>query len=160
VTSSSSSAASLAAAVRSERAAAQALVEVLTEERELLRKGDTDALTATAARKRELLLHVAHLGEHRKRLLQAARVSLDRQGMQALLATLESKHELHAEWRSFIEITEQARRLNEENGAFIEAGMRANQQALSILTSAASGGTYGPGGHTLNPLSSRPLASA
>jgi hypothetical protein len=38
--------------------------------------------------------------------------------------------------------------------------MRANHQALSVLLSAASAGTYGPGGRTVSPLSSRTLGSA
>jgi flagellar biosynthesis/type III secretory pathway chaperone len=155
-----SAAAALAAAVRSERAGAQALLEVLGAERELLARSDTDAVAALTVRKRELLLHIAQLADHRKRLLQAARATPDRSGMQAVLEVVNPDDPLHTEWRSLLDITERARHLNNENGAFIEAGMRANQQALSVLISAASGGTYGPGGHTLSPVTSRTLASA
>lgn len=154
------SVAALAAAVHSERVSVQALVEVLAQERELLAAGETDRLADTTSRKRELLLHIAHLGEHRNRLLEKCGASTDRRGMENLLAANPGADEARAEWRSLLEITQQAHRLNQQNGAFIETGMRANQQALSVLVSAASAGTYGPGGRTLNPLSSRSLASA
>ena len=45
--------AQLAASIRSERAGVQALVEVLTVERNALGHGHTDSLTETASRKRE-----------------------------------------------------------------------------------------------------------
>jgi hypothetical protein len=54
--------AQLAASIGSERAGVQALVEVLTAERKTLAEGDTDRLSDTAPRKRELLLHISHLG--------------------------------------------------------------------------------------------------
>jgi flagellar biosynthesis protein FlgN len=153
-------ASALTAAVKSERAGVQALLETLAEERQLLRDTGTDGLTDTGSRKRELLLQLAQLGEQRNRLLREAGVSQDRCGMRAFLDHPAATGELRAEWRLLIEITEKAHRLNEENGVFIQAGMRANQQALSVLVSAASGNTYGPGGHTVNPVSSRTLASA
>jgi flagellar biosynthesis/type III secretory pathway chaperone len=152
--------ADLTAAVRSERVSVQALVEVLTEERQVLSTGDVDRLGDSAARKRELLLHIAHLGEQRNRLLERCGASADRRGMENLLAANPGAHEPRAEWEGLLEVAQKAHRLNQENGAFIDAGMRANQQALSVLMSAASAGTYGPGGRALNPLSSRSLASA
>ena len=111
-------------------------------------------------RKRELLLHIAHLGEHRNRLLERAGVSADRRGMQVLLDAPSGSDETRAEWKSLLDITQKAHRLNQENGAFIEAGMRANQQALSVLVAASSAGAYGPGGRTMSPRTSRTLASA
>ena len=150
----------LAAAVRSERISIEALVDVLAVERQLLAAGEIDRLDQIAARNRELLLHIAHLGEHRNRLLERAGVSTDRVGMQVLVDTSGNSDEARTEWHLLLDVTQKAHRLNQENGAFIEAGMRANQQALSVLISAGSGGSYGPGGRTLNPRSSRTLASA
>jgi flagellar biosynthesis/type III secretory pathway chaperone len=160
VTLTPSAASVLAAEVRSERGGVQALFETLAEQRQLLTSGDADRLTDTVARKRELLLQLAQLGEQRNRLLRKAGVSPDGRGMRAILDHPAATDELRTEWRLLIEITQKAQRLNEENGVFIEAGMRANQQALSVLISAASGNTYGPGGRTVSPLSSRTLASA
>lgn len=154
------SAVALAAAVRSERLGVQALNDVLSAERQLLAAGEIDRIEETASRKRELLLHIAHLGEQRNRLLERAGVSADRRGMQALLDADRNSPDARTEWALLLEVTRQAHRLNQENGAFIEAGMRANQQALSVLVSAGSAGAYGPGGRTLNPRSSRTLASA
>ena len=152
--------ADLAAALRSERVSVQALVEVLTEERQLLAIGDVDRVGDIASRKRELLLHIGHLGGQRNRLLERCGASPDRRGMDSLLAANPNAHEPRAEWQALVEIAQKAHRLNQENGIFIEAGMRANQQALSLLVSASAPGTYGPGGRTMNPLSPRSLASA
>ena len=160
MTLSPSPASALAAAVKSERGGVQALLETLAEERQLLGTGDADRLADTASRKRELLLQLAQLGDQRNRLLRRAGFSPDGQGMRALLDHPAAGGELQTEWQLLIELTQRARRLNEENGIFIEAGMRANQQAFSTLVSAASGNTYGPGGRTVSPLSSRTLASA
>jgi flagellar biosynthesis/type III secretory pathway chaperone len=160
VTLTSFPASALAVAIRSERATVQALLETLTEERQLLGAGDTDRLTDTAARKRELLLQLAQFGDQRNRLLRRAGFRPDRDGMRAFLDHPAATSELGTEWQALIETTRKARRLNDENGIFIDAGMRANQQALSVLISAASGNTYGPGGRSVSPLSSRTLASA
>jgi flagella synthesis protein FlgN len=153
--------AELAAAIKSERAGVAALAEVLTAERQALTAGDTDRVADMAPRKRELLLHIAHMGEARNRMLERCGVSADRTGMERLLETLTATDVLAAEWRALVEITQKAHRLNQENGAFIDAGMRANQQALSVLTSAAAAtGTYGATGRAVSAFASRPLASA
>ena len=151
--------ADLAAAIASERAGVQALVEVLAAERQALSCGDTDRLSDMAPRKRELLLHIAHLGEQRNRLLERCGATPDRRGMERLLEANSDAGPSRTEWHALLELTKSAHRLNQENGAFIEAGMRANQQALSVLTSAAasSASTYGPGGRAIN-FSSRSLA--
>lgn len=155
------SSAQFAAAIRSERAAIEALVEVLTAERDALSGGHTDRLTQIAPRKRELLLHVAHLGEQRNRTLENSGLSANRTGMERWLLVNDDAGAARAEWRALLELTQSAQHLNQRNGAFIDAGMRANQQALQALMSAgASASTYGPGGRALNPLSSRALASA
>ena len=152
--------AQLAASIRSERAGVQALIDILGVERTALGQGDTDRLSDTAPRKRELLLHIAHLGEQRNRVLERSGFSTDRRGMENWL-TANDTGAARAEWNALLELTQKAHRLNQENGAYIDAGMRANQQALQALMSAsASAGTYGPGGRALNALGSRALASA
>jgi flagellar biosynthesis/type III secretory pathway chaperone len=150
----------LAASIRSERAGIQALIEVLTVERHALTQGDTDRLTETAPRKRELLLHISHLGEQRNRVLERGGFSADRRGMESWLTTNDTGA-ARAEWTALLDLTQNAHRLNRENGAYIDAGMRANQQALQALMSAsAAAGTYGPGGRSVSPVASRTLASA
>jgi flagella synthesis protein FlgN len=153
--------AQLAASISSERAGVQALVEVLTVERDTLAQGDTDGLSVTAPRKRELLLHISHLGEQRNRLLERSGVTADRRGMDIWLQAHDNDGQARAQWRALVELTQAAHRLNQENGAFIQAGMRANQQALQALMHAsASASTYGPGGRSVSPVASRALASA
>ena len=151
----------LVTAIRSERAGIQALVAVLTEERNALREGQVDLLAELAPRKRELLLHIAHLGEQRNRLLERGGVSTDRRGLETWLTMHDAAGTVRADWQALLELTRTAHDLNQENGLYIDAGMRANQQSLQALMSAgAANSTYGPGGRSLSPLSSRTLASA
>lgn len=151
----------LIAALRSESAGIQALVEVLTQERDALVHSELDRLAEFAPRKRELLLNIAHLGEQRNRLLERCGVTADRRGMEAWLQTHDAHGTARAEWRALLELTQTAHNLNQGNGVFIDAGMRANQQALQALMCAgAANHTYGPGGRTMSSLGSRTLASA
>lgn len=153
--------AQLAASIRSERAGVQALVEVLTVERNALVHGLTDSLTETASRKRELLLHIAHLGDQRARLLARSGFAADRHGMENWLVANDPNAVARTEWKALLELIQKAHRLNQENGAFIDAGMRANQHALQALMSAgASASTYGATGRATSPVASRALASA
>ena len=154
-------AAQLAALIRSERAGVQALVEALAIERDALAHGTTDGLAESAARKRELLLHVAHLGDQRTRMLERSGFAADRRGMENWLMANDPNGVARAEWTSLLELTQKAHRLNQENGAFIDAGMHANQHALQALMSAgAAASTYGATGRALSPVGSRSLASA
>ena len=153
--------ADLAAALKSERVGVSALTEVLGAERQALAAGDTDRVADLAPHKRELLLHIAHMGAVRNRMLERCGVSADRKGMERLLDTLAATDVLVSEWRALVEVTQKAHRLNHDNGVFIDAGMRANQQALSVLTSAAAAtGTYGASGRAVSAFASRTLASA
>ena len=153
--------AELAATLKSERDGVQALIEELSRERAALEAGNADVAADHAPRKRELLLHIAHMGEARNRMLERCGATPDRRGMERLLGTLSETDAIRAEWRGLIEAAQLAQRLNHENGIFIDAGMRANQQALAVLASASSrSGTYGAHGRTVNSLSSRALAQA
>ena|SRR5688572_6779184 len=154
-------AAQLAASIHSERAGVQALVETLTVERNALGHGHTDDLSEIATRKRELLLHIAHLGDQRTRLLERTGFAADRRGMENWLVANDPKGVARAEWNALLELTRKAHRLNQENAVFIDAGMRANQHALqALMTAGAAASTYGASGRALNSLGSRTLASA
>ena len=154
-------AAQLAATIRSERAGVQALLEVLAAERNALVNGLTDQLAETAQRKRELLLHIAHLGDQRNRVLERSGFAADRRGVENWLVANDPAGIARAEWNALLELTRGAHRLNKENGAYIDAGMRANQHALQALMSAgAANATYGASGRATAAYSSRTLASA
>lgn len=150
-----------AALIQAERAAMAALVAALEQEREALEQGHTDRLTQIATAKRELLLHVAYLGDQRNRVLDQSGISAQRSGMERWLQVHDHNGIAHNAWRALIEITNHAQQLNRRNGIYIEAGASANQQAVSALLSAsAAAGTYGPAGRAMNSLSPRSLASA
>ena len=151
----------LTALVKAERTGVEALVEVLQAERAALVGGDADRLGELSRRKRELLLHIAHLGDQRGRLLEHCGATPDRSGMERLLAANGGAGTCQMEWNALLEESRRAKLLNQENGDRIDSGMRANQQALSTLTSAArSQSTYSAAGRTTNAFGSRSLASA
>ncbi|MES2563828.1 MAG: flagellar protein FlgN, partial [Pseudomonadota bacterium] len=155
------SAAKLKADIQTERAAIEALVAILDQEREALAQGHTDRLTHIAASKRELLLHVAHLGDQRSRVLEQSGMSADRSGMERWLQVHDQSGIAKPEWRALLIGTQQAEELNRRNGIYIDAGARANQQALQALLSACTAaGTYSAAGRAVNIPSSRSLASA
>lgn len=144
-----------------ERATVEALVGVLATERQALGTGNIDALERTAPRKRELLMAVAAADAQRNRLLARDGVGTGRGGMEAWFGRHIVDPSTRQNWLALLSLTERARDLNEENGVFITAGLQANQQALStLMTATRSTSVYGPGGRTMSPLSSRPLASA
>lgn len=139
----------------------EALVAALQQEREALEQGHTDRLTQIANSKRELLLHVTHLGDQRNRVFEQSGMSAQRSGMERWLQVHDHNGIAHNAWRALVEITQHAQQLNRRNGIYIDAGARANQRAFSALLSAsAAAATYGPAGRTMNSLSSRSLASA
>jgi flagella synthesis protein FlgN len=153
--------ADIPASLAAERASVEALVAVLGIEREALGAGNVDQLEQAAPRKRELLMAVAAADEQRNRLLERSGAGSGRRGMEAWFSWNVVDPSTLENWHRLLTLTADARRLNEENGVFINASLQANQQALStLLTAARSTSVYGPAGRTLNPLSSRPLASA
>ena len=155
------SAAKLQVDIQTERAAIEALVAILEQEREALVQGHTDRLTHIATRKRELLLHVAHLGDQRNRVLEQSGMSPDRSGMERWLQVHDQNGIAQTQWRALVTSTQYAEELNRRNGIYIDASARANQQALqALLAACAAAGTYSSAGRAVNPLSSRSLASA
>ena len=153
--------AQFAATIRSERAGVQALVDALTVERNALTEGHTDRLAEIALRKRELLLHIAHLGDARSRVLERSGFPADRRGMDNWLVANDPTGTARAEWNALLELTQKAHRLNKENGVYIAANLRANQHALQALMNAGrSSAIYGATGRALSPYASRTLASA
>ncbi len=64
-------------------------------------------------------------------------------------------------WRDIQQLSAHARELNHTNGELIQSKLRHNQQALTVLHSAArsASGLYGPDGQPSLPTSGRTLGS-
>jgi flagellar biosynthesis/type III secretory pathway chaperone len=155
------SAVQFAAAIQIERAGLEALVAALEQEHHALEQRHTDRLTQIATTKRELLLHLAHLGDQRNRMLEQSGMGRDRTGMKRWLQVHDHNGVAQNAWRALVEITHHAQQMNRRNGIYIEADARENRRALqALLAASAAAGTYGPADRAINPLSSRSLASA
>lgn len=138
----------------------QAFCEILEAEARALTAGEIDKLGHLAQLKSDKVVQLSRLAERRNRILAAQALGSDRQGMARWI-------ELHAAdgngdagetWRRLLEIAERARRLNDQNGAMIEAKLRHNQKALAVFQSAATQlDLYGPDGKTRNGTSIRPI---
>ena len=134
-----------------ERATYQKLLSLLELEQTYLANGDAESLHAVAREKSDSVLELLRLGERRSDYLRAHALTADRTGMEQWLRDNGGAERdlLHAAWSELIEAAQQARELNEINGALITSRLVHNQQALEslrgILTPAR---TYGPDGHT------------
>lgn len=151
----------LSARLNAERMAVQSLVDLLAREQDALLQGNIDQVGANAELKSRLLVQIAHLAEQRGHALAAASLTPDRRGMAAWLAAHPGHRELVTEWEELLRVMRVARDLNQTNGILIEAGMRANQQALAAIHAAANVScVYGPDGLSRSSLGKRRLEAA
>ncbi|MDP1672441.1 MAG: flagellar protein FlgN [Burkholderiales bacterium] len=151
-----------AATLREERIATQGFLELLQLEQECLLTGDADAIGAHIENKSACLRKLAGYAERRCRFLLGQQLSPDRPGMEQWLANAgESAAIAAAEWQQLLEATRLAREVNETNGSLIAVRIQSNQQALAVLTAAASGaGLYGRDGQASGNRDSRRLGAA
>ncbi len=134
--------------------------EILQAEEKALTSGEIDKLVELARRKSEKVVVLSGLAEKRNRFLIAQSLTPDQQGMARWLElnVAEQEGNIGKAWRRLVDVAQRARRLNETNGAMIEAKLRYNQQALAVFQSAATQlSLYGPDGKTHSPGSIRPL---
>lgn len=151
----------LLAELREERAAMQAFLDLLHREQECLLSGDADGVGTQVEHKTACLRRLAGYAERRRVFLQAQQLSPDRQGMAAWLDAQENPAALAAAWQDLLEVTHQACRANDTNGILIATRLQANQQALSVLVTAARGGQlYGRNGQAVGSWDPRRLGAA
>ncbi len=151
----------ITAVLREERVAVQSFVALLVREQDALLQGDVDRVGASAAAKTRELLHLAELAQRRGRFLQSESLTPDRKGMDAWIARYAAPVETVAEWQELLRAIRTAHDVNQTNGMLIEAGMRANNQALAAIRSAANmGGVYGPDGHARAFIPKRQIETA
>jgi flagella synthesis protein FlgN len=152
--------AALCTALKAECQAFEEFCDILRTEQKTLTAGETDKLMELAQHKSDKIVLLSHLAEKRNRFLGAQPLSPDQSGMEHWLErhAAEREGEIGTAWRRLLDLARSAQRLNQENGAMIEAKMRHNQQALAVLQSAAAQASlYGPDGMTHPPGKGRPL---
>lgn len=133
---------------------------ILQAEERALAAGEIDKLGHLAQLKSDKVVQLSRLAERRNRILAAQSLGSDRQGMARWieLYAADERNGTENTWRRLLEIAERAQRLNDQNGAMIEAKLRHNQKALMVFQSAATQlDLYGPDGKTRNGASVRPI---
>jgi flagellar biosynthesis protein FlgN len=131
--------------LHTERNSLRAFVTVLETEQRTLLEGKTDQLLALAETKTRLVGELTELGNRRRQYLSAHDM---RPGLDDTTSWLKSHlpAELPA-WNEIRRLAERAQQLNTTNGQLIQVKLRHNQQALTVLHTAAQGASlYGPDG--------------
>lgn len=139
--------------------ALKAFVALLETEQQALLDGQTEQLLTLSSNKIQAAHELSNLVNARRNDLLAHGAKAEAGGAAAWLQT-------HAadslpEWHNIQQLSEQAQHLNRTNGVLIQAKLRHNQQALTVLQNAARGadGLYGPDGQPHLPTSGRTLGS-
>ena len=140
--------------------ALESFVALLRREQSLLEEGSTDSLAALAEEKLKAATELADFSATRDSKLMHSGMQPGRTGMEAWTATPAGAGYRQL-WQRLLELTAEARALNETNGKLINIRLQNNQQALSILMAAADQAvTYGPDGQQRAGGGGRSLGSA
>jgi len=152
-------AASIIPKLHAERDALKAFVTLLETEQQALINGDSEPLMALADSKTQAAQALNNIAASRDHELRAL-------GMTPANGDLTAWLKIHAAnalplWQDIQQLAEQAQQLNRTNGILIQTKLRHNQQALTVLSNAASrtGALYGPDGQHNIPTSGRTLGS-
>lgn len=133
---------------------------LLEKEQQALTVGDIERLLPLATEKTGLFGRLAQLGEARGKLLAAAGLAADRQGMEGWLERHADQVGARRDWQALLSLAEKASALNQTNGKLIATRLAGNQQALATLLAAANqAALYGPDGQARPVGGGRSLGS-
>ncbi|MDZ4200597.1 MAG: flagellar protein FlgN [Gallionella sp.] len=147
------------AALSAERMALLAFITLLEQEQRLLVENNTEPLLEIAEKKAEEALRLNQMIEARRVLLQKHIPVLTADVIHAWLA--KNAPGGIKVWDEIVDLGTRAHRTNQTNGELIQMKLRANQQVLAVLNSAANkANLYGPNGQpNFSPGSGRSLGS-
>ena len=144
-----------------ERNGTEEFVSLLQTEQEALRDGAAERLEPLAHDKLEMAQHLSAFAQQRARYLSAAGFSPDAQGMESWMNFHPQNTGAVAAWRALRRLAEDARALNQANGALINLQLRHHQLMLTALGNACGASMlYGPQGQTLPAPNARQLGAA
>ena len=140
---------------------AQALLDLLEQEYQLLLSPPSKALETLLTEKQRLLKLVEQGVVAHNRFLQQQGLSADRHGTESYLDSLDDKGELQTAWNHYLELAAACRRQNEINGGAVELNQRQVSQAMNILLGVNDGNkTYGRSGQSRSTNASNSLGKA
>ena len=133
----------------SELAVLREFVALLQQEQQALVAGEIDRLMPLVNEKTSIAAQLGEFAEQRNRMLAAASLPANKQGMEKWLSGLAATDPVRKTWASLVKMTAEAQALNESNGKLIAMRLQHNQQALDVLLAAANQASlYGPDGQT------------
>lgn len=124
--------ATLATLIASEAAVVERFVDLLTQEQEALKTGQTDPLPELANAKAPLTVELNQLAVRRNQYLASLGLPADKDGVEALLQR-QASTELADSWERMRQAVATARELNDLNGQLINMRLQYTQQALHTL---------------------------
>ena len=141
--------------LNNELVALRKFLALLTSEQQFLLNNDTESLLTLSEVKTQAANQLMEMANSRRKTLLISSTDT----MEAWL----SKHAPNSQtvWKDIQKLAAEAQQLNSTNGELINARMRNNQQALSVLHNAAksAAGVYGPDGQANISSSGRHLGS-
>jgi flagella synthesis protein FlgN len=135
-------------------------VTLLRHEQFLLIEGKADSLVEVAGEKSELGEQLTTRAKARESELTRRGYPAGRAGMDDWIKSADGATS-RRRWQQLLELTAEARTLNETNGKLIAVHLQHNQQALNTLLAAIDqAATYGPDGQQRSGAGGRSLGSA
>ncbi|SDI05422.1 flagella synthesis protein FlgN [Propionivibrio dicarboxylicus] len=135
--------------LQSERDQFAAFVNVLEQEQDILKRGDTEALPKNVDIKDQLAERLGALAMQRNALLQQLGFPADRPGIEAFCANLPAEKYFATLWAEIIALATRAKEINRVSGALVDLRMHFNSQVLGALQgNPSSSSVYGPDGQT------------
>lgn len=128
-------------------------VAALEQEKKVLSERNIEPLFALAENKSRLARQLQQMSDSRSIVMLQAGLPHDKSGIEALLGA-EGKEI----WAAYLSVAQQAKQLNQANGAHITERLSQNHQALAILMAHSDQPTvYGPDGSSKTRPGSRLL---
>jgi flagella synthesis protein FlgN len=148
-----------AVSLRAELEAFREFHLILQQEQAALIAGDIDRLLQLAPGKTALMEKLSTFSAERGRRLAAAGHENNPAGLAAWFNAIGVDDETRELWKQLLDLAREAEQANRRNGILIETHLRHNQQALSVLRTAANPGNslYGANGQISGTSSGRPL---
>jgi flagella synthesis protein FlgN len=148
------------AALRAELEGHRALLNILSQEQDALRRADPDAIGICASTKLRLIGELRVLARQRSELLIACGITLTATSVAPCDLPTEVLQELHEDWAALRAIAAEAQRVNALNGKLIARHQRHCESALSSLMNAAGrAAVYGADGRTERARAPQKLAA-
>ena len=136
-------------------------VRLLTEEQDILKAGDIDALPELSGRKTPLLEQLNALEAKRMEILGTSPDSSAREAMERWLANNNEDRATGTHWKNLLAIAREAKTLHELNAQLVGMHLRRTSEILAILRQPSEDSSlYGATGQAVASTGSRLVDSA